>query len=170
MSSQFNSSQDNPYAAPTARIDDLTVLAANELASRSTRLGAAILDVLIFVVPVVVVMTFVGSHVLAGNSASRGLLALVGFFALAVVIVNLVFVFRSQQTIGKKICRIKVVRTDGSRCNPWRIILLRGCLTSLLGQIPLIGPLFSLIDALLIFGNDHRCIHDHFAGTIVVRA
>jgi uncharacterized RDD family membrane protein YckC len=37
-------------------------------------------------------------------------------------------------------------------------------------MIPLIGWMFTLGDALLIFREDHRCLHDHFADTIVVKA
>jgi uncharacterized RDD family membrane protein YckC len=39
---------------------------------------------------------------------------------------------------------------------------------SLLGAIPYVGWLVSLVDPLLIFGKDRRCLHDLIADTIVV--
>lgn len=163
----------NPYAAPSARIDDLEVPVANELASRSARLGAALLDGAIFIAAMVLVAIVVPFLARSGadRTATVGVIGIVmAVSMLAWVVVTLVFVFRYQQTIGKRICRIKVVRSDGSPCNPWRIVLLRGVVTGFLDNIPLVGPLFGLIDPLLIFREDRRCIHDFIADTIVVRA
>ena len=53
---------------------------------------------------------------------------------------------------------------------PARSSLLRGFVVGLLDNIPIIGPLVSLVDPLLIFRDDQRCLHDHIADTIVVRA
>jgi len=51
---------------------------------------------------------------------------------------------------------------------------LRVVLNGLLGFITLylLGgiPLYSVVDALFIFRNDRRCIHDLVAGTVVVNA
>jgi uncharacterized RDD family membrane protein YckC len=44
-------------------------------------------------------------------------------------------------------------------------VLLRGVVNGLLSIIPLYG----LVDALFIFREDKRCLHDLIAGTIVVR-
>ena len=40
----------------------------------------------------------------------------------------------------------------------------------LLGLVPLIGWLFALADALLIFRDSRKCLHDNIADTIVVTA
>jgi hypothetical protein len=49
-------------------------------------------------------------------------------------------------------------------------VILRGFIPGLIGAIPYIGPLFSLVNVLFIFREDYRCVHDHIAGTIVVQA
>jgi uncharacterized RDD family membrane protein YckC len=164
----------NPYAAPSARIDDLEVQTSNELASRGARLAAVVLDGVVVFVPAMILLLLMGVF---GRDTMRpntgppvGFFLLIGLLFLIWAIVNLVFVFRYQQTIGKRICKIKVVRSDGSPCNPWRIILLRGFVVGLINNIPIVGGLFGLVDPLLIFREDHRCIHDHIADTIVVRA
>jgi uncharacterized RDD family membrane protein YckC len=36
--------------------------------------------------------------------------------------------------------------------------------------LPTVGPFAGLIDVLFIFLKDRRCLHDHIAGTVVVRA
>ena len=43
--------------------------------------------------------------------------------------------------------------------------LLRAFVNNLIAQII---PFYGLIDILLIFGSDRRCIHDYLAGTKVV--
>ena len=51
--------------------------------------------------------------------------------------------------------------------NGW---LLRSFVPGLIGQVPYVGGLFSLVDILCIFGEERRCIHDMIAGTKVVEA
>ena len=72
------------------------------------------------------------------------------------------------QTLGKKAVGIRVLRSDTSHCELWRIVLLRFLPLALLGAIPKIGVGISLIDALMIFGSERRCLHDLIADTIVV--
>ena len=59
-----------------------------------------------------------------------------------------------------------MVRRDGSPVSVSRVILLRNVLNGLLGMIPFYG----LIDVLFIFGDARRCVHDHIADTIVIKA
>jgi uncharacterized RDD family membrane protein YckC len=86
--------------------------------------------------------------------------------ALPFCVLQLVLLARAGQTLGKKLTRIKIVRSDGSRASFGRILGLRIVLTAVLGII----PLFSLIDVCMIFGAEQRCVHDLIADTIVVRA
>jgi hypothetical protein len=37
-----------------------------------------------------------------------------------------------------------------------------------MGAIPFVGNFVGLVDALMIFGEDHRCLHDRIAGTRVI--
>ena len=76
------------------------------------------------------------------------------------------FVKENGQSIAKKMLGIKVVRSDGSAASVGRIFWLRNVVNGVLSIIPLYG----LIDALLIFGETRKCIHDKIADTSVVKA
>jgi uncharacterized RDD family membrane protein YckC len=167
----------NPYAAPTAAVEDVRSFSAGDLESRKAgrgqRLGAVILDGLInafWAGPLI--WAFMMS-----SSVNRGLkpaapmvgLLLLGFAVLiGVLVINCVLLHRHGQTIGKRTLDIAIVRTDGSRVGLLRVIFLRGLPVSLLSRIPVIGPLVWLVDSLLIFGSERRCLHDLIADTIVI--
>ena len=91
-----------------------------------------------------------------------------GMIALAVY--QLVLLYRSGQTVGKKIVGIRIVRPDGGRASFPRLLFLRYLVPGLIGAIPLVGFLFALVDALFIFAEDRRTLHDKIADTIVVNA
>lgn len=168
----------NPYAAPASRVSDMAE-GDLELADRGTRLGAAILDGLVMVGPIVLV-SIAAAIVLPGISkegsgaGGQALVGVVGLIVLAVfvaiAVINLVLLHRHGQSIAKRWLKIRIVRTDGSRCGLLRVIFARALPTGVLGALPLIGWLFALGDSLLIFRDDYRCLHDHFADTIVVKA
>jgi uncharacterized RDD family membrane protein YckC len=97
------------------------------------------------------------------------MLIFLGFLLmLGVFVVNCVMVHQSGQTIGKRMLEIAMVRTDGSPITLLRYIFLRVVPVVLLGMIPLVGRFVGLIDPLLIFGKERRCLHDLIADTIVV--
>jgi len=151
----------NPYAPPQAAVQDVVDSDSQQLAGRGTRLLTMILDSIILVAMVYLPL-------MIGTAVSRAIpfdllvvAGLVGWIWLTVM-----FVSRNGQSIGKKITGIKVVRSDGSRASLGRIIVLRNVLNSLLGIIPLYG----FVDALLIFGESHQCVHDKIADTIVIKA
>ena len=95
-----------------------------------------------------------------------GVLFILGF--IAVLGFNLYYLHRDGQTLGKKVVGIRILRSDTSPCELWRVIVLRFLPITLLGAIPLLGPIVSLVDALMIFGEERRCLHDLIADTIVV--
>lgn len=163
----------NPYAAPKARV------VAEErkgrrlkLASRTKRLGAALLDNLVYL-PCLLPM-FLGNGFRAffdplyddlpdaAGWVGIGLAALVG---LAIFGVQLYLLVREGATLGKRVMRIRIVTEDGERVGALQILLLRTLLPGLAGMM---CSLFSLIDALFIFGEKRRCLHDLMAGTIVI--
>jgi uncharacterized RDD family membrane protein YckC len=164
----------NPYAAPMARVDE-GAFADLELADRGTRLGAAILDALVLVIPMA--LLGVGAAIMSpsnGGKMSEAAMVVFGILLaivfLAVVILNLVWLHRYGQTIGKRILKIKVLRSDGSACTLARYVFTRWLPVTLLGMIPVLGYVVSLADPLMIFREDRRCMHDLIADTIVVRA
>ena len=85
------------------------------------------------------------------------------------MVVNGVLLHKYGQTIAKRMFKIKIVRSDGSRCGLTRVIFARWLPVSLLGAIPYIGIIVSLVNPLLIFRDDYRCLHDHIADTVVVK-
>jgi uncharacterized RDD family membrane protein YckC len=179
----------NNFAPPKSHVADVAPENNAELADRGTRLLAAIVDGLMFVIPLLPVyipmfrqMTRMRSPASAQDGAalaaqyqgSFGWIGIGSLVVLVLLIVDIVFVYKYSQTIGKRMFNIKVVRTDGSRASFSRIFWLRGFVNGLisvaLSLIPIIGRLYSLVDACFIFGNARRCVHDYIADTIVVKA
>ena len=167
----------NPYAAPEATVDDLRAWDAQGLeerkASRGKRLGAALLDGVINLVWALPI--FWGAMMAVGVSKGiKPAAPMIGVMLLglgllvAIFVVNCVMLHRSGQTIGKRMLDIAIVRTDGGRMGLLRYLFIRVLPVGLLGAIPYIGWLVSLVDPLLIFGNERRCLHDLIADTIVV--
>lgn len=72
----------------------------------------------------------------------------------------------ANQSIGKRLLKIRVARTDGSRVSVFRILILRNAIPQVLGAM---CNLFGLVDAVFIFGDARRCVHDYIADTIVVK-
>lgn len=158
----------NPYAAPTSRVEQY--VEHNDgvvLASRGARLGAHLLDTLLYGLCFIgIIMAAVGAGArTAGALALLGVLAGLGLFA-----ANLVMLHRHGQSVGKRIVGIRIVRSDGSRCALGRIVGLRMGVPILISLIPFAGYVFGLLDPLSIFREERRCIHDHIADTIVVDA
>jgi uncharacterized RDD family membrane protein YckC len=167
----------NPYAPPQAVVQDVVDLNAGiVLADRGTRLGAALLDGIIFMALVYAPFLLAA---LAGGMAgqatddgggSAGFLE-VGFgltlIGLGVWLwFTIKYLRRNGQSIAKKAMGIKVVRTDGTPISLSRVIWLRNVLNTVIGIIPFYG----IIDALFIFGESRRCLHDQIADTIVIKA
>ena len=167
----------NPYAAPQATVDDVRAWDAQDLesrkASRGKRLGAALLDGVINVIcalPIIWSLSM-GDEVRQGikpAAPAMGLLVLGLVLLLAAFVVNCLMVHRTGQTIGKRMLDIAIVRTDGSQMSLSRYIFVRALPVGLLGAIPYLGWIVSLVDPLLIFGTERRCLHDMIADTIVV--
>lgn len=166
----------NPYAAPVARIDDYH---GDQLvlADRAMRLVAKIVDGAI-VLGIIAVLGIVAAVALPAlqNNGQNNEAAMIAFGVVAIalmislLVVNLVLLHRHGQTIAKRMFGMRIVRSDGSRCSLLRLIFARWLPTTLLSIIPLLGYVFSLIDPLLIFRLDQRCMHDLIADTIVVKA
>lgn len=161
----------SPYYPPATLIndtlDDKDIQKENiqklELANRTTRLGAVIIDVIIFSIPVILVIFL--------NHFNKMLINTIFYSSLfIIIIVNLILLYQYGQTIGKKLLFIKIVRSNGSRAGLRRIILLRVLLTGLLTGIPKIGGIIYFADIILIFKTDRRCLHDIIADTIVIKA
>lgn len=168
----------NPYEAPAAAVADLVDPESLELADRGTRLGAKLLDGLImgggFAVIGILAAIFVPAFLSRrGGGPPVAFLAvfavLGGGLLLALMIWNILWLSRYGQTIAKRILKIRIIRSDGEPVGMGRLLGLRIILMWVLESIPLLGPLFSLVNVCFIFRDDRRCIHDLIADTIVVK-
>lgn len=165
----------NPYRGPDSNVAEVS--GGDELAGRGTRLGAAIIDLIIMLV-ILMPLMFMGGYwetamaaAQAGEQVGLGttlLWALVGFVVF--VVVQGFPLNASGQTWGKKMLNIKIVDLDGNKPPLGRLLGLRYLPIQVVGNIPLLGPLLGLVNVLLIFRNDRRCGHDLIAGTRVVHA
>jgi uncharacterized RDD family membrane protein YckC len=173
----------NPYRAPSASLGAVDFLprGETELASRWARLLAVILDTLIpmgLMFAVVLPLTVVGAAIGGGEDPTMPIHP--AFFSVILIVFAvsvigyLVYMLRMMategQTPGKKIMKVRVVRSDGSPVGLARYFFLRGLIPGLLGAIPIFGTIFALVNVLFIFTEERRCIHDHLADTIVVVA
>lgn len=170
----------NPYAAPGAVVDDAYAFSGKELearkASRWQRFGAAFIDGMAaglcsFPLTLYWMQTrysaMTPGHAPPFSVPSR-ILAVGVVFGLGLIILNCVLLHRNGQTIGKRALSIKVVRKDGDRVLLTRFIFLRYLPVTLIGFVPFIGGIVGLVDALMIFGAERRCMHDLIADTIVI--
>lgn len=159
--------QHNPYQSPQAIVADNP---GQQLAGRGARLGAAIIDTIILLVVIMPIM-FVGGYF--NNFAENGMLAQLGWGVasfLVFVAIQFVPLKNHGQTWGKKLVGIRIVTLDGAQ--PGLDILLgrRYLFANGIGLVPFIGSVASLVNVLMIFRADKRCLHDLVAGTQVVNA
>lgn len=164
----------NPYAPPRARVRDVAAPKAElVLAERSARLGAAIVDGLIFSAMVYIPL-LIGTVISASggpDSDPSGTMMMIGVGLTFVGFIVWLYLTLKQmsatgQSLAKKYFNIKVVVSDGSPASLSRLIWRRNILNGLLGIIPLYG----FIEVLFIFGESRQCLHDKLADTLVVEA
>jgi uncharacterized RDD family membrane protein YckC len=141
-----------------------------ELADRLTRLWAALIDRLL-VLPLILVMGLLLPYGLARNG--NGVAALVASAAVALGLVGYqVWLLTTQgQTIGKRLLKIRIVLVkDLSNGGFVANVLLRGLVPWIITAVPFAGAAFAVADPGFIFREDRRCLHDHIAGTCVIKA
>ncbi len=161
---QYNpGSYDHEFDAPL----DETLFDAQTwpLASPWKRLGAVIVDGLIAFGVALPGLMLVG---FGGETGSEPVAVLGGLFLLlpllALSVYQIMLLSRDGQTIGKRILNLRIVDArDGSNPGFVRAWLLRSFVMGILGFVPLV----SLVDALMIFTDEHRTLHDRLAETVV---
>lgn len=161
----------NPYQAPSAYVADLASTGEIELAGRGIRLGSAILDT-IFIMIIALPLWFVfHPDIFTGKEPSFFTSLMVTLLTVAIwIALNFSLLARNGQTFAKKMLDIKIVRKDASPATVGRIAGYRMILPTVLTQIPIAGIIFGLVDALFIFQESRRTLHDLIADTIVIRA
>jgi uncharacterized RDD family membrane protein YckC len=126
----------------------------------------------VFAIAGIIAAIAIPNVVKAGGSMA-GIVPIVGVLmlvAFGVAGAQVYYLSRDGQTIGKKAVRVRIVDPhSGLPPGFVRAVLLRGFVNGLLGSIPLVGAFYTLTDILFIFSEDHRCLHDRLADTIVVK-
>lgn len=168
----------NIYAPTEVRVDDVQAEGDLELATRLSRLGAAIVDGLIIGVPFYIVFFMVVPDPFGlASSANQGFVAqfmfsLVMFLCAFAIyaVVNWIPLEATGQTWGKKLLNIRIVRSDGSPVGARRVLFRRYLPMQSAAMIPFIGTIIGLVNTLLIFRESRKCLHDDIADTVVVKA
>lgn len=93
----------------------------------------------------------------------------------AVVLVSLLYevpqLARWGQTLGKRVCGVRVVRQDGAPRLGFGSAILRWLGTNAGVLVPFAGGIYGMIDSLWLLWDKpwQQCLHDKFAKTVVVR-
>ena len=160
--------ENNPYQAPVAAINEVL---DDALASRWERFLAAFVDGIILVLILVPLMFATGYFEKAASGQlgfGTTLAYAIGSFILFLLVQGYPL-SQSAQTWGKKIVGIRIAMMDGSQAPFGTIILKRYLPVNVVGSLPFLGPILSLLNVLLIFRADKRCGHDLIAGTQVLK-
>lgn len=165
----------NPYAPPRTHPTSPAMAglypgsSGYQLASPLLRLGAVLVESLILMVLCIpLIIADMNSNSSSGPEFS-GFSILSVVLLVAYAIYNLISLATRGQSIGKRIVGIRIVTYPDCQ-NPGGVktIVLRGFVNGLIGAVPLLGGIYSLVDTLFIFSEGHRCLHDRIAGTMVV--
>jgi uncharacterized RDD family membrane protein YckC len=166
-----------------------------ELAGRWARLGAQLLDGVVFAVLVgpgiammlpwlvnqanadssqtlsfhspLTISSLTGQYPFSTMPVPAATVLVTGWLVLMVI--QIILLSTRGQSIGKIVAGIRIVRLDGQAAGFVHAWLLRNFVIRIIGAIPVAGPLFSLTDILFIFSDSRRCLHDRIAGTHVVK-
>lgn len=164
----------SPFSPPKANLEGGTVAAGSlRLAERGTRLVAVLLDG-VLILPAVIIGGL-GAFLGRGPNGEPGTgfgiaMGLVGLWVIAVVVYQIYLLSTKGQTVGKRWMKVKIVKLDGSAPGFVHAVLLRLFVNGLIGAVPYLGAIYSLVDILFVFREDRRCIHDLIASTRVVVA
>lgn len=160
----------NRYAPPSAHVEDVVAAGTIELAGRGARLGAAVIDgLLVMAVFWALSMVTPWSPFAAASGEFSGALLLNGVLGIAIFALLQGYLLATRgQTIGKLLLGMRIVRTGGERAGLARLLGLRYGIGWLINVIPVVGPIYGLVDALFIFRESRKCVHDIIADTIVV--
>jgi len=164
-------SEPNPFAAPASGAASVVPEpTSGELAGRGQRFLSALIDGLIMGGVVMVIMFATGAFTAAMSGKPDTTLGLVSSLGgmVAFMLINGVLLHQRGQTVGKILMKIRIRRIDGQPTTGMDTIVKRLLPMWLLSIIPVIGGFISLANALFIFRQDRRCLHDLIAGTEVV--
>ena len=162
---------ENPYSAPAT--DPTVVDPFNgqlQLATLSQRFAGAFIDSLINAAVILPMGFAIGLY--STGPDKPGIIQTMGIgligFAIFVAI-HWTFLNATGQTIGKKVAKTRIVTLAGKKPGMGDLIGKRYAFMNLVGIIPLVGGILSLVNVLFVFRKDRRCLHDLIGGTQVVQ-
>ncbi len=168
------------YSPPKSDLDVTTAQNSNEgieytdisLASRWARFGAAFIDVILMVAPYAVIIygTDYWDRAMKQQVTlqEQALSVLLGFAIY--LILNGYLLHKRGQTIGKWALGIKIVSVTNNEIIPLsKVFFVRYVPQALVAMIPVLGSVLIIVNDLFIFRKDKRCVHDHIAGTKVIK-
>lgn len=164
----------DPYRAPQSQLAPRQrSRGRRDLAGRGERLIAALLDSLLFAPALLgfamgdALEFLVDPDQLEINPSGLLGLSLTFFWSVGVLVLQSYLLYTNGWTLGKRLLGIRIVHVEGGEASFFSLIVLRTLLPMLMGFC---CGLLQLIDVLMIFGDERRCLHDLIAGTIVVKA
>lgn len=159
------------YKSPKADLETAIETDNTNLASRGSRFVASIVDALTILPITLPLMYFTGGFegVFEGQQPSLIYTLTMALVGMAIfLVIHGKIILRDGQSWGKKSQNIKIVTIEGDHADI-------KCLAKRYGfywgvpQVPVVGPLINMVNILFIFAKSKRCLHDHVAGTKVVR-
>ncbi len=137
------------------------------LAKRSHRFWGAIIDAVLQILITIPLFWYVGLAAFA--DPSLGLIIGSSLYGVAAYIVLHGYLLqRYGQTIGKAEFGMRIEHLDGRQVDLKHVLLLRHLPMMGLTFIPVVGNLIvGLVNPLMIFGKEKRCLHDRIANTRV---
>ena len=142
------------------------------MAGRTERFVGALIDGIIQTILFFIILALTGSisdlFSTDMESAFEVNFEAFGYSVFVFLILQGYLLIKQGQTIGKYFLGMKIVNSEGEVPTPTRVLGLRYLAVMIIGQIPVAGGIFTLVDALFIFRSDKRCIHDLMADTYVV--
>jgi uncharacterized RDD family membrane protein YckC len=161
----------NPFQSPKSPGTIPQLGNTNELASLGNRFLGALIDFCVMI-PVIVIFTvlivFGMISTEAANSWVFMIVSPVIGFGIFLLIHGYLLATKGQ-TVGKMVMKTQIVGNDGKLVPFVPLILKRYIPLSVVSQIPYLGPLVGLVNVLLIFRSNRKCLHDEIAGTKVIQ-
>lgn len=144
-----------------------TSKAIGELATKSDRFVAAIIDGLIGIATMLPLFFVMGMDIFQDPSIST-FAGLFLYGALATFLVHGYLLYHYGQTIGKHYMSIRIENLDGTKASLGTIYFMRILPMQAISIIPTVGQTISgIVNPLFIFGKQRRCLHDYIAKTKV---
>lgn len=164
----------NPYQSPNANIIKEGLTSNNAvLATRMSRLGAALIDAVIGILASLPFWWATGmiEHLTRGQPIPTSIL--IGSMVYGIIMLFVIHGYllnKYGQTVGKYLLGIYIADFGTQhKATLLTIIFKRMLPVSIASAIPIIGSFLVLIDTLMIFRSDHRCLHDFIAHTQVLK-